>query len=122
MAKPSMDSPLWFRLNHDDLTNQVDGLKFNELPPVLPHFFVPTLQDKPQNPILDNIKLSQKNREPTKDYKPKPFLPPELRVITDDLIHLGPENEDHRVDFVWDKPEVYGNSRKVHALRFVNSK
>lgn len=29
----------------------------NSLPQILPHFAVPQLEDKPQNPILDNEKL-----------------------------------------------------------------
>jgi hypothetical protein len=33
------------------------------LAPILPHFFVPPLADKPQNPIMDTIKLISTNRQ-----------------------------------------------------------
>lgn len=124
MAKQTMDSPLWFRLNHEDLTNQVDELKFNELPPIFPRFFIPSLQDKPQNPIIDNIKLSERNRETISDHpRMRQSLPPELHIITDDLVRLRLENE-HGLpegDSIWDKLDVHGNPPKVYALRFIAS-
>ncbi|KAF9448213.1 gamma-tubulin complex, DGRIP91/SPC98 component protein [Macrolepiota fuliginosa MF-IS2] len=119
MAKRALDSPIWFRLNHDDLKNKVDGLEFNELPAVFPRFFVPSLQDKPQNPIIDSIKLSERNREPVNDCsKERHSLPPELHIITDDLVRLrlGDEGQAMKEGSVWEKLDVHSSNRKSQLL------
>ncbi|KXN90824.1 hypothetical protein AN958_03478 [Leucoagaricus sp. SymC.cos] len=118
MAKQPLGSPLWFRLNHDDLATHMDELKFNELSPLLPHFFIPTLQDRPQNPIVEHLKLSAKNQEATQNAsRIGPSLPPELPLITDDLIHLRLENEDKLLEgSIWNRLDVHGTNRKSRIL------
>jgi hypothetical protein len=113
-----MQSPLWFRLNHDDLANGVDEPGFRELPPLLSRFVVPSLQDKPQNPIVEHVRLTEKNREPVKEFTNiRPSLPPELHIITDDLVRFRLENENQQQGHsIWDKLDVHGNNRKVYAL------
>lgn len=51
------------------------------LPEILPRFYIPALQDKPQNPIVDGLKfLSFK----PSSFHPASQLPPELAVIIQD--------------------------------------
>jgi len=46
----------------------------DDLPPILPKFFVPRLIDSPQNPIMDTLRLSSKNLQA--------HLPPEISIIS----------------------------------------
>lgn len=58
--------------------------ELRELPRVFPHFFVPQLSDKPQNPIMDTLTLTATN----KALPPRPIppsLPPELLILSADL-------------------------------------
>ncbi|KAF5351850.1 hypothetical protein D9756_007722 [Leucocoprinus leucothites] len=118
LDRRTLQSPLWFRLNNDDLANSVDELSFKELPPLLPHFFVPSLQDKPQNPIVERLGLPGKNRETKKDPTTvRTSLPPELHIITDDLVNVKLGNADQQPeDSIWHKLDVHGNSRKSRLL------
>ncbi|KAF8070027.1 gamma-tubulin complex, DGRIP91/SPC98 component protein [Lyophyllum atratum] len=50
------------------------------LPPLPPHFFVPPLSDKPQNPIMDTLKQDAERYE----KPPLPYLPPELSLLVMD--------------------------------------
>jgi hypothetical protein len=53
-------------------------IKMDELPQILPKFFIPPLADKPQNPIMDTLKLASQ----TSDHHLSALLPPELAVIS----------------------------------------
>lgn len=46
-----------------DLSNigEQNGGDLQDLVPILPRFFVPALGDKPQNPIMENLKLEKAN-------------------------------------------------------------
>jgi hypothetical protein len=46
----------------------------DELLPVLPRFFIPPLQEKPQDPIMDTLRISQESR------LSRPVPPPEIDV------------------------------------------
>ncbi|KAG5634756.1 hypothetical protein H0H81_000887 [Sphagnurus paluster] len=63
------------------------------LPPLVPHFFVPPLTEKPQNPIMDTLKqeMEYKNR------KPFPSLPPELNLLTVDQTVEPHSNTGHNL-------------------------
>ncbi|KAJ3560581.1 hypothetical protein NP233_g10743 [Leucocoprinus birnbaumii] len=117
MAQQPLQSPLWFRLNHDDLAKDMDELTFRELPPLFPLFSVPSLQDKPQNPIVERLKLSEKNSEAAKELTVRVSLPPELHIITEDLARLQLGDEKHQSDeSIWEKLDVHGNNRKNRLL------
>ncbi|KAF9007739.1 gamma-tubulin complex, DGRIP91/SPC98 component protein [Hymenopellis radicata] len=66
----------------------------NSLPPIYSQFFVPRMEEKPQNPIMDTLKR----------YRPPSFahLPPEIIEMTQDLvdpaIHI-PKVES--IDSIW---------------------
>ncbi|GLB36953.1 putative spindle pole body component [Lyophyllum shimeji] len=63
-------------------TNPQDDLHLPplDLPPLPPHFFVPPLADKPQNPIMDTLKQEAEHRK----RPPLPRLPPELSLLVVD--------------------------------------
>ena len=42
----------------------------DELPQVLPRFFIPRLQDKPQDPIMDALRIDQESRASRRDHSP----------------------------------------------------
>lgn len=44
----------------------------DELPPVLPRFFIPRLQEKPQDPIMDALRIARESGPS------QPVPPPEL--------------------------------------------
>ena len=66
MAKHRLQGPPWFCLNPEDLIDNVDELGFEELPPLLPCFSVPSLQDKPQNPIVERLNTREKEKGRTR--------------------------------------------------------
>jgi hypothetical protein len=49
----------------------------DDLPPVLPRFFIPRLQEKPQDPIMDTLRIAQES----KPSRPAPL--PQLLGIMD---------------------------------------
>jgi hypothetical protein len=117
MANKTRDKTSWSHLNPNDFGTRVDELEFSGLPPILPCFFVPSLLDKPQNPIVENIKLSEKNREPAKDFSTiRSTLPLDLPIITENLVPSGPDNKDQPKDPIWNKLDLHWHSRKVRAL------
>ena len=60
----------------------------DDLPPILPKFFVPHLTDKPQNPIMDTLKVSSKTLQP--------HLPPEVAIISSiSDLSLPPRRKDN---------------------------
>ena len=79
----SLDSPDDFNLDIK-LSPGLDSLSR-----IMPHFFVPTLEDKPQNPIMENLKLESMNTT----MAPRAFrpvrLPQELMTLAMDIAPLG---------------------------------
>lgn len=115
MSNQTPENPLWSHFDHEELIDQGNDFKLNALPPIFPTFLVPVLPDKPQNPILDNIRLSEKQRERTKDFTRNiPSLPPELHIVADDLLRLRLEAENQPKGVLWDKLDVHGSNNKVH--------
>jgi hypothetical protein len=112
MSNQTSENPLWSRFNHDELIDQADTFKLDELPPIFPAFTIPALQDKPQNPILDTIKLSEKK---AKDFtRSATSLPPELHIVAEDLLRPRLEAENQPKGVLWAKLDVHGNNSKVH--------
>ncbi|TFK44260.1 gamma-tubulin complex, DGRIP91/SPC98 component protein [Crucibulum laeve] len=68
----------------------------NGLPPLGPRFFVPPLVDKPQNPIMDSLKLTASN----KSLPPRPRLPLELLLIASDIERI-PERVPKLANTLW---------------------
>jgi len=110
MAKHRSQSTPWFCLNHEGLIENVDELGFEELPPLLPRFSVPSLQDKPQNPIVERLNTREKAKVSNTSGK---LLPSELDGITADLMRLETKDEQRDLS-VWGKLDL--DSRKVHSF------
>ena len=107
MAKHGLQSSPWFCLNHEDLTDNIDEVDFEELPPLLPRFLVPSLQGKPQDPIVERLE-SEKSREKAKGSATSgKSLPSELHVNTEDLtrLQLGTRNDQPEFS-VWSKLDL----------------
>jgi len=69
-----------------------DPIKYkDELPPVLPRFFIPCLQEKPQDPIMDALRIARESGPS------QPVHPPELvdvvEVKVQDCSNGSPEEE-----------------------------
>jgi hypothetical protein len=63
-----------------------------KLPRLAPHFFVPPLENKPQNPITDILKLEALNTNmPARSYEP--LIPKELAVLSLDTSQIMKEVE-----------------------------
>jgi hypothetical protein len=113
MSSDTTENPLWPRLNHGELIDEAGNIKLDELPPIFPAFLIPPLHDKPQNPILDTIKLSEKK---LKDFtRVTPSLPPELHIVSEDLLRLRLEAEIQPKGVSWDKLDMHDNHSKVHT-------
>ncbi|KAF8894369.1 gamma-tubulin complex, DGRIP91/SPC98 component protein [Gymnopilus junonius] len=72
------------------------------LPQITPHFFVPPLENKPQNPVMENLNLENMNMNmPPRIYHP-PQLPRELIALTLDVTHVkGDETSSASVEELW---------------------
>ncbi|KAJ2989449.1 hypothetical protein NUW54_g8779 [Trametes sanguinea] len=71
------------------------------LPDLPPHFFVPRLADKPQNPIMDTLRMM---RQPIGAANPAPcislHLPPELELLAKDVAMFA-QAKHHRLEDIW---------------------
>ncbi|PPQ70803.1 hypothetical protein CVT25_000030 [Psilocybe cyanescens] len=76
----------------------------DELPRIMPFFFVPPLENKPQNPIMENLKLEQLNTNllPRRYIQQRPPLPEELvsLALEDNRVRTE-ENSFKRVEELW---------------------
>jgi len=56
----------------------IDPIKYkDDLPPVLPRFFIPRLQEKPQDPIMDALRIARESGPS------QPVPPPELADVVE---------------------------------------
>jgi len=70
----------------------IDPIEYkDELPPVLPRFFIPRLQEKPQDPIMDALRIARESGPS------RPVPPPELADVVEvkvqDCSNGSPEGE-----------------------------
>ncbi|KAF8971184.1 gamma-tubulin complex, DGRIP91/SPC98 component protein [Flammula alnicola] len=72
----------------------------NDLPRIAPCFFVPPLENKPQNPIMESLKLEKMNMNmPLRYFQSQ--LPPELAVLTMDTAHIKEEQSATKIEELW---------------------
>lgn len=73
----------------------------DDLPRIMPYFFVPPLEDKPQNPIMESLKLESMNMNvPPRTFHPQ--LPQELMALTLDVVHAREdETSSKSVEELW---------------------
>ncbi|KAF9473401.1 gamma-tubulin complex, DGRIP91/SPC98 component protein [Pholiota conissans] len=76
---------MWGNIGFDyDFEAPFDDHVQSLLPRIVPSFFVPPLEDKPQNPIMDTLKVENMNAtKPARHFRPSQ-LPQELAILTFD--------------------------------------
>lgn len=71
----------------------IDPIEYeDELTPVLPHFFIPRLQEKPQDPIMDALWITRESG-PSQPVLPPPELVDVVEVKVQDCSSGSPEEE-----------------------------
>ena len=84
----------------------------DDLPQIVPRFFVPPLKDKPQNPILEALKLESINSNlPPRLFQPH-LLPRELvdlSIKTNQIVEQEPEAE---IEDIWKNALI-----RTHGVR-----
>ena len=78
----------------------VTSKALDPLPVLNPHFFIPRLEDKPQNPIMDTLRIMQNRLH---DHPPPPtfVLPPELHALSEDTL-LFAEKRRNALESLWE--------------------
>jgi hypothetical protein len=77
----------------------------DDLPPILPKFFVPRLEDKPQNPIMDTLRLSSENIQS--------HMPRELAIIS---TISDPPRPPRRTNNLWLEAMSHNSGIRVHMF------
>ena len=99
-------------LNISDDFGQLYQPKANDLPQILPRFFVPPLEDKPQNPILEVLDLeSITSNLPPRLFQPH-LLPQELTSLT---LNVSQEHET-KVEEIWTNALVRNIGDRVRFI------
>jgi hypothetical protein len=75
-------------LVNDDLSRHTD-----DLPQVLPRFFIPRLQEKPQDPIMDTLRIELESQAGASQPKPPPGLMNMAEVNVQECSQGSPEEE-----------------------------
>ena len=110
---------------HDQLLNISDDFgqlyrpKANDLPQILPRFFVPPLEDKPQNPILEVLELEKiTSNLPPRLFQPH-LLPQELTALS---LNIGQvvQQTDLKVEEFWTNALVRNRGERVRFFFFSN--
>lgn len=108
---------------HDQLLNISDDFgqlyrpKANDLPQILPRFFVPPLEDKPQNPILEVLELEKiTSKLPPRLFQPH-LLPQELTALS---LNIGQvvQQTDLKVEEIWTNALVRNRGERVRLVFF----
>ncbi|EJF65129.1 hypothetical protein DICSQDRAFT_98693 [Dichomitus squalens LYAD-421 SS1] len=86
------------------------------LPGLPPRFFIPRLDDKPQNPIMDTLRLLR-NKSQTEPF-PAPQtskLPPELESLSEDLLRFAQARQSNLED-IWQSAASRKHNKMNQAL------
>ena len=94
-----------------------------DLPRLAPQFFVPPLENKPQNPIMDLLKLEASNTNmPARSYEPP--IPKELAVLSLDTSKITKELEGsptRAIEELWTQAATRKLGTKVGVLNSCGS-
>lgn len=108
---------------HDQLLNIGDDFgqlyqpKAKDLPQILPRFFVPPLEDKPQNPILEVLELeSVTSNLPPRLFQPH-LLPQELAALSLNVSQVVQQPET-KVEEIWTNALVRNRGDRVRFISF----
>ena len=104
---------------HDQLLNISDDFgqlyrpKANDLPQILPRFFVPPLEDKPQNPILEALNLeSITSNLPPRLFQPH-LLPQELTALSLNVSQVIQQQPEKKVEEIWTNALIRSRGDRV---------
>ena len=104
---------------HDQLLNISDDFgqlyrpKANDLPQILPRFFVPPLEDKPQNPILEALNLeSITSNLPPRLFQPH-LLPQELTALSLNVSQVVQQQPETKVEEIWTNALIRSRGDRV---------
>ncbi len=71
------------------------------LPELRPQFFIPRLEEKPQNPIMDTLRLWKNRSRLQVDLVAQSYmLPPELQLLSEDVIKFEQAKRD-QLESIW---------------------
>ncbi|PIL34214.1 hypothetical protein GSI_03925 [Ganoderma sinense ZZ0214-1] len=86
------------------------------LPELPPRFFVPRLDDKPQNPIMDTLRILQKKPHSSSTSTPlAPSLPPELALLSGELLKVAQASQ-IRLEDIWQSAALHKHGNTNHVL------
>ncbi|KAI0769320.1 Spc98 family-domain-containing protein [Trametes elegans] len=86
------------------------------LPDLPPQFFIPRLADKPQNPIMDTIKL-MRSPEPLQTIQSISMrLPLELALLSEDVARFASEKQVQPLDNIWELAASEKQRKKNQVL------
>lgn len=71
------------------------------LPELRPQFFIPRLEEKPQNPIMDTLRFWQHRSQLQDDFMAQTrVLPQELRLLSEDVLKFEQAKRD-QLESIW---------------------
>ncbi|KAI0702946.1 Spc98 family-domain-containing protein [Cerioporus squamosus] len=85
------------------------------LPELRPQFFIPRLEEKPQNPIMDTLRFWQNRSRPQDNYMEQSrILPPELQLLSEDVLKFEQAKKDH-LESIWTRAALrrHGSMNQV---------
>jgi hypothetical protein len=90
--------------------------KANDLPQILPRFFVPLLEDKPQNPILEALNLeSITSNLPPRLFQPH-LLPQELTALSLNISQAVQQQPETKVEEIWTNALIRNRGDRVRFI------
>lgn len=109
---------------HDQLLNTSDDFgqlyqpKATDLPQIIPRFFVPPLEDKPQNPILEVLELeSITSNLPPRLFQPH-ILPQKLTDLSLNVSQVVQQQPETKVEEIWTNALVRNRGDRVRFIFF----
>ncbi|KAI0356163.1 hypothetical protein OH77DRAFT_1423763 [Trametes cingulata] len=113
-----MARPLVTLGNFDETTLEDDHhLHHDTLPDLQPRFFIPRLADKPQNPIMDTLRLMRTHEHPRPVEPISLRVPLELQLLSEDVARFAQEKQAQaRLEDVWRMAVSERHGRKNQIL------
>ncbi len=89
------------------------------LPEIPPQFFIPRLEDKPQNPIMDTLCMykhpyGQESKTPVHRLS---LLPAELNLLSESISKFEQEKRAQRLEMLWEQAVSRRSAKLVRNVR-----
>ena len=92
------------------------GRDLQDLVPILPRFFVPPLEDKPQNPIMENLRLEEANLRVLK--APRRKVVDRRDDTKEKVVKVDDSSAAKGVETIWREAAEMKRGVTVRRLRF----